>query len=462
MLPIPTHTEQLHNFGFRIHEIEEEIRVYEKRLSYFEDSEKRETGLMLEITSTLLGAVREVKRASKAEKEFDPLTVLAEKIDEVIAPLKERLISNFSTLMTERDTIYLNEVKYDLNEGLGEALLAEYEKHFDRKVAEAKKQALELASESLKIAKKSLKQLCREQNQTHEEMSKVKASICQELQSQQEKYSPELEQLMKKKEDLFKEEPTDVFTAVYYGKIEYVKEEMNKKSSWWSWSNKKSFVDQTYPGKESSQFTMLHTAAHIGCLPIVQLLCTNGADIFKTDDQGYSAIHWAAKAGRYHVVKYLLERDKRLVDAKGEYDRTPLMMAVYNLHYEVAELLIQNGAMLNAQTNVDGRKLTALHYAVEKQHIHLVQLLLSDPTLDVDLKDVTNTTPLKLAVSLEHPILVEEILKHSSCFKSIGPTEPSGLDELVPMSKSGSKIREQLMLKMAKKEINYGRQPRNN
>lgn len=454
ILPLPDQTSRLHDISLQTHGIEQHVEIYKRQLALLDDSEKRDIGLTMEITKTLL---RVVKRECK-EKESNETTSLTEKIDIAIQKLRGDQVENYSTLMSERDTVYIKDEKHVLDRELRAKLLEEFAANFDSKANAIRQKVLKVACKSLESAKLHLKVRYKEQNKDYERIFEVKSSVCQELQREQEKFAPELEQLKKQKEDLFKKEITNIFLAAQYGDIEYIKKEMGSLSLWDSWFHKKAFIDQTYPDKDSTQFTMLQTAAWVGNLPLITLLCKHGADISKKDTQGYSAIHWAAKAGNYHIVKFLLDLDKSLVNAKGAFDRTPLMLAVYNLNYDVAELLIEREADLNAQSTKDDHQLTALHYGVEKRHIGLVKLLLSHPLTDVDVRDAADTTPLRLAVDLQHPILVEEIVKHKTCFKRTNAEERSGILTLLTATQPESEIHKILLLNMPKNKVTYGQE----
>lgn len=84
--------------------------------------------------------------------------------------------------------------------------------------------------------------------------------------------------------------------------------------------------------------TPLHFAAHRGHLNIVKLLLFTGADI-NAKEGNYSKstpLHWAAKGGHLEVVKHD--------------ELQPLHYAIRNNKTEIAELLIQQGASLQAKT----------------------------------------------------------------------------------------------------------------
>jgi ankyrin repeat protein len=90
-------------------------------------------------------------------------------------------------------------------------------------------------------------------------------------------------------------------------------------------------------------------------------------------------LHAAAEEGNIDVVKSLLERVAGN-NGRNESDRTsfildmtPLHKASQYGHPEVAQVLIDHGANLNAR---DQNHWTPIHYSAEHVHVGLVKLLL--------------------------------------------------------------------------------------
>lgn len=426
--PLTNTTEEWDVISLHAHCMEQHDNLYERQLALIAASGARDYGLVTDIKKTLMRVVKKERK----EKGSVETTTLVERIDAAIAHLRKERVEKYSNLIAGRGTVFIDVENYSISQELRAELLDEFETSFDREATKIRDRVVEAARKSFAEARSSLRCSPRERNGDAKKIIKVKGLVCQERQLVMEEYAPKLELLEQLKENLFKKDPTNIFLAVQCGNIQHVKAEIDSRSSWWHqlWSSLESFVNQTYAGEKTTHFTMLQTAAYVGELPLVKLLCEHGADIYKTDDQGYSAIHWAAKAGHYDIVKFLLDQDKSLANAKGEYGRTPLIMAVHNLHYNVAELLLKNDADPNAQTTEEDHKLTALHIAVGKEHIEFVTLLLSHWLIKVDVIDVEDTTPLRLALNLNNLMIFEKILKHPSCFQRIRPRESNGITKL--------------------------------
>ena len=85
---------------------------------------------------------------------------------------------------------------------------------------------------------------------------------------------------------------------------------------------------------------------------------------------------------------------------------TPLMIASSAGHFNIAEFLIANNSEVN-ETNHTG--LTALHYAVSKNHTNIVKLLIDKA--DVNAIDKYGHTPLHRAVSAEREGIIELLIE---------------------------------------------------
>jgi len=79
-----------------------------------------------------------------------------------------------------------------------------------------------------------------------------------------------------------------------------------------------------------------------------------GADVnvANTDFFNYTALHMFAGQGDLATCAMLIGKGATL-DPRSTSEETPLIMAARSKHKEVAELLIERGADLNAKTNYD-------------------------------------------------------------------------------------------------------------
>ena len=147
----------------------------------------------------------------------------------------------------------------------------------------------------------------------------------------------------------------------------------------------------------------------------LKIIKRNPQIIYSEDKYGDTPLHDAAEYGNTEVATLLLDRGAD-VNARDNYDNTPLHNAVLYGNTEVATLLLDRGADVAARNN-EGYTLsqavipislradvaaknnegyTPLHYATEKTE---VATLLLDRGADVNAKDNYDNTPLhKVAI----------------------------------------------------------------
>ena len=102
----------------------------------------------------------------------------------------------------------------------------------------------------------------------------------------------------------------------------------------------------------------------------------------------------AAEAGDLEKVQALLKDYLDLVFTEDKYGQTPLHIAAENGHRDMAELLLNNGADVNAKANNYTRP---LHIAAENGHRDMAELLLNNGA-DVNAKANGDNTPLHFVV----------------------------------------------------------------
>ena len=204
---------------------------------------------------------------------------------------------------------------------------------------------------------------------------------------------------------------------------------------------------------------------------VVKLLLNESANPNVRDTDGEPAIHAASRKGHHKIVELLLKEnadpDARYqinqesegasplgtiaqfsellfghesVGVRQNIDKTALMAASFNNHYQVVELLLKANADPNIQKK-DGR--TALMLASQSGHIESVELLLKAKA-DPNVKEEDGWTALMLACQGDHTKVVELLINANA---NVNTRQKDGATALMIASQGGRTQVVQLLLK---------------
>ncbi|XP_042029018.1 ankyrin repeat and SOCS box protein 7-like [Salvia splendens] len=132
-------------------------------------------------------------------------------------------------------------------------------------------------------------------------------------------------------------------------------------------------------------------------------------DQYSDFSTGWSVLHHAVEIGHFEMCKFLIKNVQVSVDPFTYKMDTPIAQASKGEHVQIVEFLIEHGAKISFP-NVEG--FTALHYALLKGNMELVELLLSNRAF-VDAQCVDGT-PLQIAVSRGNVEAVKSLLSHGA------------------------------------------------
>lgn len=126
---------------------------------------------------------------------------------------------------------------------------------------------------------------------------------------------------------------------------------------------------------------------------------------------GATPLYYAALCGFHDLVKRLIDKYPRNVNAHGGYNLRPLMAALAGRHFRTADLLHHNGA----EPNVQGRReRTPLHSAAHNGKLELIRKLI-EYGADIDARDKDGYTPLRFASEgLKNPTVIRLLLDHGA------------------------------------------------
>ncbi len=144
--------------------------------------------------------------------------------------------------------------------------------------------------------------------------------------------------------------------------------------------------------------SLLLAAAYSGRKEIFDLLIAKGAGV---------NLHEAAAVGMMDRVAVHLEGDPATVNTYSHDGWTPLHLAAFFGHTEVARSLLDRGADVNARSRSSrfARENTPLHAAAANRQTKVAELLL-ERGADVNARDGHGFTPLGLAAGSHSDILV--------------------------------------------------------
>ncbi|KAL8648633.1 MAG: hypothetical protein Q9210_004877 [Variospora velana] len=180
--------------------------------------------------------------------------------------------------------------------------------------------------------------------------------------------------------------------------------------------------------------TALYWAARNGYSTIVRLLRISGANVLTRDNEGWSALDWAVIGGKSDIVKDLLEHG---IDAESDGRNKALYLAAGNGHEDTVQMLLDNGADVNASDWIGS---TALDWAVPGGHERTVRVLLRNGSNSKS-RDAYENTALHWAV--HHEIIARLLIEHGA---DVNAQNECGQTALCWVARDGSVAVAQLLI----------------
>lgn len=137
--------------------------------------------------------------------------------------------------------------------------------------------------------------------------------------------------------------------------------------------------------QKSSGKTALQVSSHQGHLEIVDLLIQCNASVEAQDDDGDTALHYAAFGNQPVIMEHLLKAGAH-INAVNKAKCTALHVAVNKQHTNCVRTLLKFHSAINVNIQ-DSYGDTALHDAIGKESLEIIDLLISVPEVDFSLKN---------------------------------------------------------------------------
>jgi ankyrin len=188
-------------------------------------------------------------------------------------------------------------------------------------------------------------------------------------------------------------------------------------------------------------------AVRFGNLPYFQELISRS--LIQISDQDFcrnTFLHIAAFEGHLNIVAYLLSLPSPPIGARDRDGRTPLHLAAGNGHFPVCELLLRAGADPRAQDAYDK---SPIAYAAVQERFDIVELLLGGRLNELDGEGLT---PLIRAVRDDTPAMVQLLLEMPQVDPNVRDGE--GSPALHRAIRTGKKFSAKLLLGCERTDAN--------
>ncbi|XP_067669979.1 ankyrin-3-like [Haliotis asinina] len=157
--------------------------------------------------------------------------------------------------------------------------------------------------------------------------------------------------------------------------------------------------------------TPLMAAAEGGHRDVLDLLISEGGDVSLVDDYNNNILHVVCIGGNTDIVKYILSKHVVDINSRGEYGRTPVMIAARWGHKGVFDLLVSRGGDV---TLVSDHGDSILHVACYGGHVDMVKHILYKYHVNLDTRNQYGRTPVMVAARMGHVSVVDLLLRRGA------------------------------------------------
>jgi len=159
--------------------------------------------------------------------------------------------------------------------------------------------------------------------------------------------------------------------------------------------------------------TLLHLASYFGVLPLAKRLVKNWwispirhLNVNKMNRNGRTSLHYAVTTRLKTMAQLLLENGAN-IEAKDNHGHTVLAMAILLENMAMVQFLLENGANIEANDNLGH---TVLALATRRGNMAIVQFLL-EKGANMEAKNIKGNTVLAIAVLRKDKAMVQVLLE---------------------------------------------------
>ena len=189
-----------------------------------------------------------------------------------------------------------------------------------------------------------------------------------------------------------KDNSTILHISILHNSNKIITRIVNYSKNYLSKEELKSFINK----KNKSGATSLHLASFKGNIKIINLLISNGGDVYMLTEKLLNVIHYACQGNKPNCLFYYDLNYKFDFNSVDKKNTSPLHWACYSSSYECVNFLIQkkiNDININCQ-DLEGN--TPLHLAISSGVAKIVRLLLQNGA-SINIKNNSGLTPAQLA-----------------------------------------------------------------
>ncbi|XP_046348413.2 serine/threonine-protein phosphatase 6 regulatory ankyrin repeat subunit A-like [Haliotis rufescens] len=157
--------------------------------------------------------------------------------------------------------------------------------------------------------------------------------------------------------------------------------------------------------------TPLMSAAEGGHRDVMDLLISRGGDVSLVDDYNNNILHVVCIGGNTDIVKYVLSEHVVDINSRGEYGRTPVMIAARWGHKGVFDLLVSRGADVSLVNNHGDN---ILHVACYGGHLDMVKHILYKYHVNLNITNQYGRTAVMIASRMGHLGVVDLLVRRGA------------------------------------------------